>query len=50
MYTLQGKPDTHNMYASRVSPRTPLMRFMQAVLVRSNLSLVINSVGHSHYS
>jgi hypothetical protein len=38
MHTLQGKPDTHDTYASRASPRTPLVRFLWAVPVRDNLS------------
>jgi hypothetical protein len=38
MYTLQEKPDTHDTYASRVSPHTPLTRFLWAVPVRGNLS------------
>jgi hypothetical protein len=50
MYTLQGKPDTHGMYASCASPCTPLVRFLWATLVRGNLSLVINIVGQSHCS
>jgi hypothetical protein len=37
MYTLQGQPDTHNMYAFRTSPRVPLIRFLRAVLVHVNL-------------
>jgi hypothetical protein len=39
------KPDTHNMNVSCVSPRTPLVRFLQAVSKRGNLSLAINSIG-----
>jgi hypothetical protein len=50
MYTLQGKPVTHDTYAFLASPRTPLVRFLQAVPGRGNLSLVINNVGQSHYS
>jgi hypothetical protein len=49
MYTLQGKPDTHDTYDFCASSRTPLVRFLRAVLVRGNLSWVINSVGQSHY-
>jgi hypothetical protein len=41
----KGKPNTHDMYASHASPRTPLVRFLRAVPVRGNLSLAINSVG-----
>jgi pectate lyase len=32
------KPDTHDMYASRISPGTPHIRFLWAVHVRGNLS------------
>jgi hypothetical protein len=38
MYTLQGKPDMHDTYASRTSPRTPLIRFLRTVPIRGNLS------------
>jgi hypothetical protein len=45
MYTLQGKPDTHNIYAFRTSLRMPLVRFLWAVPVRGNLSRWSNRVG-----
>jgi hypothetical protein len=38
------------MYASHASPRTPLLRFLQVVCIRGNLSRVINSVGQNHCS
>jgi hypothetical protein len=50
IYTMQGKFDTHNMYAFNASPCTSLICFLQAVLVRGNLSRVINSIGQSHCS
>jgi hypothetical protein len=37
MYTLQGKPDTHDTYTSRASPHMPLVRFLRGVPVRGNL-------------
>jgi hypothetical protein len=40
MYTMQGKPDTHDTYAFHTSPRTSLVRFLQAVPVRGNLSRI----------
>jgi hypothetical protein len=43
----RGKPDTHNTYASYVSPRMPHICFLRAVHVRGNLSLAINSVGRT---
>jgi hypothetical protein len=45
MYILQGKPDTHDAYAFHSNPRTPLVRFLRAVPVHDNLSLVINNIG-----
>jgi hypothetical protein len=48
MYTLQGKPNIHDMYAFHVSPRTPLVRFLWAVPVRGNLSRWLNIVGQIH--
>jgi hypothetical protein len=45
MYTPQGKPDTHDTYASYVSPRTPHARFPRTVPVRDNLSCWPNGVG-----
>jgi hypothetical protein len=50
MYTLHGKLDTHGTYAFCASPRTPLVRFLRTVLVRGDLSRVVNGVGHIHYS
>jgi hypothetical protein len=38
MYTLKRKPDTHDTYAFRANPCTPLICFLQAVSVRGNLS------------
>jgi hypothetical protein len=38
MYILQGKPDTHDTYASHASPRMLLIRFLRAIPVRGNLS------------
>jgi hypothetical protein len=40
----RGKPDTHDTYASRASQCTLHVRFLQAVHIRGNLSLAINSV------
>jgi hypothetical protein len=34
----RGKPDQHDTYASHTSPRTPDVRFLQAVPVRGNIS------------
>jgi hypothetical protein len=34
----RGKPDQHNLYASRASPRTPRVWFLRAVHVYDNLS------------
>jgi hypothetical protein len=47
MYTLQGKPDTHDTYVSRASPHTPYVRFLWALHVRGNLSQAIISVGRT---
>jgi hypothetical protein len=44
----RGKPDQYNMYAFHTSPRTPNVRFLRVVLVRGNLSQVINRVGQGH--
>jgi hypothetical protein len=44
IYTLQGKPNIHDMYASRANPRTPLIRFLRTVPVRGNLSRWLNRV------
>jgi hypothetical protein len=38
MYTLQGKPDQHDTYASHASPRMHSVRFPRVVPVRGNLS------------
>jgi hypothetical protein len=38
MYTLQGKADTHDTYASCTGPRTSHVCFLRAVSVRGNLS------------
>jgi hypothetical protein len=46
----RGKPDQHDTYASHTSPRTSDVRFPRVVLVRGNLSRVINRVGQSHCS
>jgi hypothetical protein len=46
----RGKPDQHDTYASHTSPRTPSVLFLQVVLVRGNLSRVINRVGRMHCS
>jgi hypothetical protein len=45
-----GKPNTHDTYASRASPRTPHICFLRAVHVRGNLSLAITSVGRPYCS
>jgi hypothetical protein len=37
MYTLKGKPDQHDTYASHASPHTPSVCFLWAVPVRDNL-------------
>jgi hypothetical protein len=37
MYNLQGKPDIHDMYASRASPRMSPVRFLWAVPIHGNL-------------
>jgi hypothetical protein len=50
MYTLQEKPDQHDMYASHASPHRPGVRCSWAVPVHDNLSWVINRVGQSHCS
>jgi hypothetical protein len=34
----RGKPDTHDTYASRASPHTPYVCFLQVVHVRGKLS------------
>jgi hypothetical protein len=46
----KGKPDQHATYASNVSPRTPDVRFLQAVPVHGNLSWVIDRVEQTHCS
>jgi hypothetical protein len=46
----RGKPDQHDTYASHTSSRTSDVCFLRAVLVRGNLSWVVNRVGHSHCS
>jgi hypothetical protein len=38
MYTLQGKPDTHDMYASYAGPCTSHVCFLQIVPIHGNLS------------
>jgi hypothetical protein len=38
IYTLQGKLDRHDTYASRASPHMPLVRLLRAVPVRAKLS------------
>jgi hypothetical protein len=46
LYTpYREKSDQHDTYASHSSRRTPGIHFLQAVLIRDNLSQVINSVG-----
>jgi hypothetical protein len=50
MYTLQGKSDTHDLYASRVSPHTPIVCFLWAVSVYGNLSRWLNRVRQIHCS
>jgi hypothetical protein len=40
-----GKSDTHDTYTSRASPHMPHVRFLWAVYIHCNLSLVINSIG-----
>jgi hypothetical protein len=40
----RGKLDQHDTYASHASPRTPSVRFLQAVPVRGNLLWVIDRV------
>jgi hypothetical protein len=45
MYTLQGKSDTHDTYASHASPRTSLVCFLWKVYVRGNLLRWPNRVG-----
>jgi hypothetical protein len=41
----RGKPDQYDTYTSHASPRTPDVCFLRAVLVRGNLSQVVNSGG-----
>jgi hypothetical protein len=43
----KGKSDTHDTYASHVSPHTPCVRFLWVVHVRGNLLHAINSVGRT---
>jgi hypothetical protein len=50
MYTLQRKPDQHNMYASHANRCTPGVRFLWTVPVRGNLSWVTDGIRQSHYS
>jgi hypothetical protein len=50
MYSLEGKSDTHTMYASHASPCTPHVRFLWAVPVRGNISCWPNRVGRMHCS
>jgi hypothetical protein len=50
MYTLQGKPDQHDTYASHTSPRMPGVRFLRAVPVHGNLPRAADRVGRSHCS
>jgi hypothetical protein len=50
MYTLQGKPDQHDMYTSHTSPRTPGVRFLRAIPVRGNLPWAADRVGRSQCS
>jgi hypothetical protein len=47
MYTMQGKPNTHDTYASCTGPRTPHIRYLWAVPVHGNLSCWPNRVGHT---
>jgi hypothetical protein len=44
------KSDQHNTYASHTSPTTPGICFLRVVPVHSNLSWVVDRVGHSHFS
>jgi hypothetical protein len=41
----RGKSDAHDTYTSRASPHMPHVRFLWAVYIHCNLSLVINSIG-----
>jgi hypothetical protein len=50
MYILHEKLDTHNTYASCISPHTSLIRFLRTVLIRGNLSYWPNRVGQMHCS
>jgi hypothetical protein len=50
MYTLQGKPDTHDTYSSCTGPHMPHIRFPRVVLVHGNLSRWPNRVGQIHCS
>jgi hypothetical protein len=50
MYTLQGKPDQHDTYASHTSPRTPGVRFLRVIPIRGNLPRAADRVGRSHCS
>jgi hypothetical protein len=50
MYTLQGKPDQHDTYASHTSPRTSGVRFLRAVSICGNLPWAADRVGWSHCS
>jgi hypothetical protein len=43
----RGKLDQHDTYASHVSPHTPCVCFLRAVLVCGNLSQAINSIGRT---
>jgi hypothetical protein len=46
----RAKPDQHDTYASRASPRTPDVRFLRVVPVRGNLPRAADRVGWSHCS
>jgi hypothetical protein len=50
MYTLQGKPDQHDTYASHASPCTHGVCFLGVVPIRDNLSQVIDRVEQCHCS
>jgi hypothetical protein len=43
----RGKPDTHDMYASRANPHTPPLRILWAVLICGNISRWPNRVGQT---
>jgi hypothetical protein len=49
MYTMQGKPDTHDTYAFCANPHMPFVHFLSAIPVRATFRKVINRVKRIHY-